>query len=93
LEVPNFITGQTISALTHEIATPRERTVTSLEFIITRCWDGLAVHVRTVGRFKIDDKRPITIVSTHTDGEGARDLLYDAFGIAKFVLLLNEPVY
>jgi len=31
--------------------------VTSLELIITRCWDGLAIHVRTVGRFEIDDKR------------------------------------
>ena len=79
MEVPNFITGQTISAVTHEIAIPHKRTVTSLELIITRCWDGLAVHVRTVGRFEIDDKRPITFVSKHADGEGARDLLYDAF--------------
>jgi hypothetical protein len=57
-----------------------ERTVTSLELVITRCRDSLAIHVCTVGRFKIDDKRPMYYVSTRiqTTKEG-RDLLYDAF--------------
>jgi len=53
--------GRRSALFTHEIATRHKRTVTSLEFIITRCWDGFAVHVRTVGRFEIDDKGPIQL--------------------------------
>jgi hypothetical protein len=54
---------------------PHKRTVTSFELIITRCWDGLAVHVRAVGRFEIDDKRPIRLsVRTQTDIEGEKGL-------------------
>ncbi len=46
-----------------------KRTITGLELVITRCWDGFAVHVRTVGRFEIDDKRPIRL-SVRIDSEG-----------------------
>ena len=52
-------------------------------------------HRSRAYRWSIRDRsqKAYTIVSTHTDGEGARNLLYDAFRIAEFVLLLNEPVY
>jgi hypothetical protein len=46
-----------------------ERTVASLELIIARCRDGFAVHVCTISRFKVDDKRPIYDVSRDTDNE------------------------
>ncbi len=48
-----------MSVRTRETTAPHKRTVTGLELIITRCWDGFAVHVRTVGRFEIDDKGPV----------------------------------
>jgi hypothetical protein len=57
-------------ALKHtRIATPQIRTITGFELVITRCWDGFAVHMRTVGRFEIDHKRPIRL-SVRTDSEG-----------------------
>ena len=66
------------SAQTCVITTSCKLTIASLELVITRRRDGVAVHVCAIRRFKVDHKRPSQRQLAHRQ-QGKKNLLYGAF--------------